>query len=165
MFAYISHSAFETQNLAEKIGRVIPSGTVLALTGELAAGKTTFCQGLAKGMGIADAVTSPTFVLLQAYQGIVPFCHIDAYRITEDEVDETGLEECFDGHAVVAVEWPEAVRELMPEDTVEIRFSYDYGKKQCGQTDADQSARRIVFEYQPEKSAWLEEVLKCSSSV
>ncbi len=165
MFTYISHSPSQTNELAQKIGQVIPAGAVLALTGELAAGKTTFCQGLAKGMGICDAVTSPTFVLLQTYQGRIPLCHIDAYRLTEDAIDETGLEDCFDGRSVVAVEWPQAIHELLPDDAVQIRFSYYYGEGEQDHTETEPSTRRIDFDFKPGICVWLEEVIKCLSSV
>ena len=132
------NSPAETSRLAEKIGQNIPAGTVIALYGEMGAGKTVFAQGLAKGLGITEQVTSPTFLLLQEYDGhrhkgahefdsLMPttFCHIDAYRLEgldDDALYETGLAECFNGTNIVLIEWAEFLVPLLPAERIDIHI-------------------------------------------
>lgn len=116
-----------TRELGRRIGRAIGAGgAVLALSGHLGAGKTTFVKGLAEGMGVASAddVTSPTFLRAVRFEGAVPLVHVDAWRMKgAADLVELGLDEDMAGAAVVAVEWPENVAEGLPGDrlTVELR--------------------------------------------
>jgi tRNA threonylcarbamoyladenosine biosynthesis protein TsaE len=113
--------------LGKKIGEAACPNTVYALNGDLGVGKTVFTQGLAAGLGIDEPVTSPTFTILQNYDGgRLPFFHFDVYRIGDiEEMDEIGYDDCFFGGGVSLVEWAEIVEEILPENTVYITIEKD----------------------------------------
>lgn len=119
--------AEETFALGKRIGAAAHPGMVLSLTGDLGTGKTVFTQGVAAGLGIEEAVNSPTFTIVQIYEGgRLPFYHFDVYRIGDiEEMDEIGYEDCFYGDGVSLVEWPDLVREILPEDAVWIWIEKD----------------------------------------
>ena len=102
----------ETFDLGFKLGQEAEAGQVYCLEGDLGVGKTVFAQGFAKGLGIAEAVNSPTFTILQSYEeGRLPFYHFDVYRIADvEEMDEIGYEDRFYGDGVSLVEWPGRIR-------------------------------------------------------
>jgi tRNA threonylcarbamoyladenosine biosynthesis protein TsaE len=103
--------------LGERIGRASAAGTVIALRGGLAAGKTTLAKGIARGLGIEEEITSPTFTLLNEYPGAKPFFHMDAYRLSgPEDFRALGSDEVLYGKGVSAVEWSERVEEALPED-------------------------------------------------
>ncbi len=115
-------SASAMQELAARLGRSLTVGDVIALSGPLGAGKTTFVQGLAEGMGVpADRqVASPTFTLVSEHPGRVPLVHVDFYRIRSTaELPELGIEEAYD-RAATAIEWADKFRALLPEDSLEV---------------------------------------------
>ncbi len=114
----------ETRALGLRFGQKAQPGLVIALSGDLGAGKTVFAKGFAEGLGITTPVTSPTFTLMQIYEGgRIPLCHMDAYRLEEEsELEAVGGHEYFGGDGAVLVEWPEMVEGLLPEDTVRIRI-------------------------------------------
>jgi tRNA threonylcarbamoyladenosine biosynthesis protein TsaE len=98
-------------------------GTVVALSGDLGAGKTCFIQGLAAGLGIEGPVTSPTFVLIVEHVGRLPLYHVDLYRTESlEEIRGLGLEELLDGSGVTAIEWAEKAEPLLPSRTVRVRI-------------------------------------------
>lgn len=99
---------------------------MVCLIGELGSGKTTFTQGLARGVGFKGQVASPTFVLVRVYRGRVwTVYHIDFYRVGQDQTGDIGLEDCFgDPQGICVVEWPAAGRGYMPEDRLEVRLIY-----------------------------------------
>ncbi len=116
-----------TRALAQRLARTLKPGDVLLLIGDLGAGKTTFVRGLAEGLGVEpELVSSPTFVLIQEYEGgRLPLYHVDAYRVRDPrELLEVGLEECFERGGVVAIEWGEKLEGLVPPSSrvLEIRF-------------------------------------------
>lgn len=117
----------ETYMFGKKIGEAACPNTVYALNGDLGVGKTVFTQGLAAGLGIDEPVTSPTFTILQNYDGgRLPFFHFDVYRIGDiEEMDEIGYDDCFFGGGVSLVEWAEIVEEILPENTVYITIEKD----------------------------------------
>ena len=119
---FILKSDKDTKNLGQKIGQFISSKLCIYLYGDLGTGKTTFAQGLAKGLGISEEyyITSPTYSIINEYPGPFNFYHIDLYRIEEIiELDYIGLNEIIDQeNAVVAVEWPEILR-------TDSSYSYD----------------------------------------
>jgi len=122
-----TRSAEETKKIARDLARQLTGGEILALYGELGSGKTTFVQGLAKGLGIKDRILSPTFVLMRHYDCRVgTFYHIDCYRIdTGEQAEGLGLEEILaDPHAVVAIEWAERIEKLLPQNCLRIYFEY-----------------------------------------
>lgn len=120
----------DTYALGEKIGREAGRGEVYSLIGDLGVGKTVFTQGLAAGLGIKEAVNSPTFTIVQIYEeGRLPFYHFDVYRIGDiQEMEEIGYEDCFYGDGVCLVEWADLVRELLPEHYTEITIAADMEK-------------------------------------
>ena len=122
---YITHSAQETVDLGEKIGSLFKSGDVIAMTGTLAAGKTTITKGIAKALGITDVVTSPTFCLISEYEGTkMPLYHMDVYRLDgpEDFIN-LGVEDMLDGDGVCIVEWSEKVSSELPKRTIKIEIT------------------------------------------
>ncbi len=122
--------AEETFALGKQIGGLMKPGMVLALTGDLGVGKTVFGQGLAAGLGITEPVNSPTFTVVQVYEGgRLPFYHLDVYRIGDvEEMDEIGYEDYFYGKGVCLVEWADLIGELLPEDTIRITIEKDLDK-------------------------------------
>ena len=118
---YTTNSCEQTEKLAEEFARSLVGGDVVLLNGDLGAGKTHFAKGLARGLGVTDVVTSPTFALHNAYQGAVyTFNHFDFYRVEiSEEVEMLGLHEIFyDKNGVCAIEWSENVRELLPKNCI-----------------------------------------------
>ncbi len=117
-------SAEETFALGEKIGREAQPGQVYTLLGDLGVGKTVFTQGVAKGLGITEAICSPTFTILQVYEeGRLPFYHFDVYRIGDvEEMDEIGYEDYFYGDGVCFVEWANLIEEIIPENSIQIQI-------------------------------------------
>ncbi len=119
----ITNSAIETKKFAGNFAKKLKKGDILCLVGGLGAGKTTFIQGLAKGLGIKEDVSSPTFVLLNRYKGKLPLYHFDLYRLDNtDEIRNLGYEEFFYGDGITVVEWAEKLKELMPKKYIEIKF-------------------------------------------
>ncbi len=123
-------SAEETLALGEQLGKQALPGQVYTLLGDLGTGKTVFTQGFAKGLGIYGRVNSPTFTILQVYdEGRLPFYHFDVYRIGDiEEMDEIGYEDCVYGTGVCLIEWADLIREILPEDYLEIRIEKDFSK-------------------------------------
>ena len=104
-----------------KLGQMLNSGDVIALNGDLAAGKTTLTQAIARGLGITSDVTSPTFTLIHEYPGRIPMFHIDPYRLTNpNDVYDLGLEDYFARNGVVVVEWAEKLRDILPSELLDI---------------------------------------------
>lgn len=123
---YITSSPQDTQDLARRLGKLALPGTVLVLSGPLGAGKTSFVQGLARGLDIAGVVNSPTFTLVKEYCGRLPLYHFDLYRLDEaEELWELGFEEYLLGGGVCALEWGELVTQLLPPEYLHIRLDYD----------------------------------------
>ena len=112
----------ETQRLGEQIGRAAKPGMVIALIGDLGTGKTTLTKSIARGLGVTETVTSPTFNIIREYRsGRLPLYHFDVYRIGDpDEMFELGYEEYFYGDGICVVEWADIIEELLPEDAVTI---------------------------------------------
>ena len=115
----------DTERIGDEIGHSIRPPMVLALTGQLGAGKTTFVRGLARGLGI-DRVKSPSFTFVNLYEGRYPLYHVDLYRLeTGEELVPLGLLEVLENEgAVVAIEWAERCEPLLPEDRVNVHISY-----------------------------------------
>jgi tRNA threonylcarbamoyladenosine biosynthesis protein TsaE len=105
------------------MGPLLPANTILALSGDLGAGKTTFVQGLALGLDIQEPIQSPTFILLNAYD---PLYHFDLYRLkTSSDFTNLGFEEYFHKGGICAIEWPDRIADLLPPGTIHIHFSYE----------------------------------------
>jgi len=116
-----THSAEETRAFARRFARTLRPGTVLALHGELGAGKTCFVQGLAEGLEVKGIVTSPTYILVHEHEGRLPLYHVDFYRLgSVDEVQDLGFAELMESGGVVAVEWPDCAAPLLPAHTIHL---------------------------------------------
>ncbi|MDR3091656.1 MAG: tRNA (adenosine(37)-N6)-threonylcarbamoyltransferase complex ATPase subunit type 1 TsaE [Clostridiales bacterium] len=115
MEVYETRSEEETKAVAEKIARNARPGQVYGLSGEMAAGKTIFAKGFARGLGVSDTVVSPTFTLINEYTGVIPFYHFDVWRLDDPaETLETGFWDYVGGGGVCLIEWAEKVREMAP---------------------------------------------------
>ncbi|KAF0821544.1 tRNA (adenosine(37)-N6)-threonylcarbamoyltransferase complex ATPase subunit type 1 TsaE [Cytobacillus firmus] len=133
-FEFISKKPEDTMGFSEKLGSLLQPGDVLALEGDLGAGKTTFTKGLAKGLNITRNVNSPTFTIIKEYHGRYPLYHMDVYRV-EDSFEDLGFDEYFDGNGVTVVEWAHLVKEQLPEELLTIYLYLD-----------DHDSRRLVLE-------------------
>ena len=122
-----THSPEETFEEGRRMAAGLSAGTVITLDGDLGAGKTVFTKGFAKGLGIEELVTSPTFTILQEYEGgRLPLYHFDTYRIEDpDEMIETGFGEYLSGNGICVIEWADNIEELLPEDSIRIRIERD----------------------------------------
>lgn len=111
----------ETYRLGKYIGERLSRGSVLSLNGDLGAGKTHMTKGIAEGMGINDYITSPSFTILNTYDGVIPLYHFDVYRIDDiREMYEIGFDEYLYGSGVCVIEWGNMVRELLPENHINL---------------------------------------------
>jgi len=121
----VTKSADDTRELGAALTVVLTPGDVVLLAGDLGAGKTTLTQGLARGLGIDEQVTSPTFVLMRSYQGRLALVHVDAYRLEHlQEVIDLGLPEMLDEGSLAVIEWGDVVAPVLPPDFLEVRLEY-----------------------------------------
>lgn len=122
---FITNSPGETEKIGAAMGRIIPAGTVLAYRGDLGAGKTAFTRGLARGLGFKEAVTSPTYTIVNEYLGgRLPLFHFDMYRLSSaDDLFDIGWEDYLSRGGVCAVEWSEQVADALPEGTVYVTLT------------------------------------------
>ncbi len=126
----------ETRALGERLGKAAEPGQIYTLIGDLGVGKTVFTQGFAKGLGIEEPISSPTFTIVQVYdEGRMPFYHFDVYRIGDiEEMDEIGYEDCFYGEGVCLIEWANLIEEILPKGYTRITIEkcldkgFDYRK-------------------------------------
>jgi tRNA threonylcarbamoyladenosine biosynthesis protein TsaE len=135
-----SHSREETIKFAADMAAKAEPGEVFTLTGDLGVGKTVFAKGFAKGLGVTEPVTSPTFTIVQEYlSGCLPFYHFDVYRIGDpDEMEETGFYDYLDRGGVVLIEWAELIEDILPSPRTAIKLEKDL--------DGDDDYRLITVE-------------------
>lgn len=143
-FVRISHSADETRTLASRLAALLTPGDLICLYGELGAGKTTFIQGLASGLGVSDPVTSPSFTLIHEHRGDVPLYHLDLYRLRQEELVEAGIEEALRSDAVVAVEWAERLPRGLRSGALDIEIAF---------VEDGEESRRLSFRASGKHSA------------
>ena len=129
MKTVITKSFDQTQQLGFDFAKTLKGGEVLALYGDLGSGKTTFMQGLAKGLGIKKQIISPTFIIMRTYKvrsKVKNLYHLDLYRIEkESQAIDLGLKELMgDLETIVAIEWPDKIENLLPENRIDITFEY-----------------------------------------
>ena len=122
-----TRSARETFEFGEKLGKKACPGQIYTLIGDLGVGKTVFTQGLARGLDITEAISSPTFTIVQVYEeGRLPFYHFDVYRIGDiEEMEEIGYDDYFFGQGVCMIEWANLIEEILPEDIIEVTIEKD----------------------------------------
>lgn len=125
-----SYSENDTYAIAAGLAQKARKGDIFALTGDLGVGKTAFTKGFAKGLGIEEPITSPTFTIVQVYEsGRLPLYHFDVYRIGDvSEMDEIGYEDYFFGEGVSVMEWADLVEPILPPETIRVAISKDLSK-------------------------------------
>lgn len=118
---FISKSENDTLLIAKNLAKKFKGGEVVALNGDLGAGKTIFTKGIALGLKIKDLITSPTFTIMNSYFGALELFHFDMYRINDIiEAEETGIEECFKSGGVIVIEWAEKIKEILPKKIINV---------------------------------------------
>ena len=126
---YISKSEQETERIGSEFAASLPGGTVVAMYGDLGAGKTAFVRGMARGMGLDCRVSSPTFTIVNEYLGQRELIHFDMYRLSDaDELFDIGWEDYLIRGGVCAVEWSERVTDALPEDTLWVDIARGSGE-------------------------------------
>jgi tRNA threonylcarbamoyladenosine biosynthesis protein TsaE len=134
---FFTHSEQETEDLGQRLGAQLRPGAVIAYHGDLGAGKTAFTRGLARGLGVTERVTSPTYNIVNEYPGRLPLFHFDMYRLgSSEDLFDIGWEDYLERGGVVAVEWSERVSDVL-EDALHITISRD---------PAAENSRRIIIE-------------------
>ncbi len=129
MQIFESYSYEDTIGIAVEIANTFTGGEFVAMYGDLGAGKTAFVQGIAKALGITNHVTSPTFTIVNEYEGRLPLYHFDVYRISDpDEMYEIGYEEYVDSNGVCIIEWAELIEDLFPQEYIKITILKDENK-------------------------------------
>jgi tRNA threonylcarbamoyladenosine biosynthesis protein TsaE len=139
----ISASPEQTRALGRSLGRRLSPGHLICLYGELGAGKTTFIQGLAEGLGVQDPVTSPSFTLIHEHSGPARLYHIDLYRLAAADLEDIGIEEVLEADAVVAVEWAERLPADLRRGALDVDIAFADGE----------SARRLRLRAHGEAAA------------
>ena len=127
------HSLEETNQLGIRLANLLEPGDNLTFEGDLGAGKTTFIQALAKGLGISRTVNSPTFTIMKQYEGKLPLNHLDVYRL-ENSDEDLGWDEIFYGDAVTVIEWAHLIEENLPEERLDIEIQR-----------IDENKRKFIF--------------------
>jgi tRNA threonylcarbamoyladenosine biosynthesis protein TsaE len=136
----VTSSADQTRALAEALAALLTGGDVVSLTGDLGAGKTTFVQGAAAGLGVREPVLSPTFTLVREYAGDRPVYHLDVYRLERmQDVLDLGFDEMLDAGHVVFIEWGDAIEALLPPNHLQVELTIP---------PSDGVARRIALDAQ-----------------
>ena len=148
IFEIETNSEHETKEIAETLASLIKPGTVITLEGDLGAGKTTFTKGLAKGLEIKRAVTSPTFTILKQYEGTLTLNHIDAYRL-EDSEEDIGLDDYIYGDGVTVIEWAKFIDDFLPTERLALTIEF-----------IDERKRKLTFQPIGDSSKHIVEQLK-----
>jgi tRNA threonylcarbamoyladenosine biosynthesis protein TsaE len=126
---FITHNAEETVALGKRLGSVLKAGDCVALSGSLAAGKTTFAKGIALALGVTETVTSPTFTIISEYSGTMPLYHFDVYRLeSPEDFINLGADDMLFGNGVCVIEWSERVKDELPERAIFVTLETTAGK-------------------------------------
>ena len=154
-----TESPDETQALGEKLGKTLKQGNVIALIGDLGTGKTCLTQGIARGVGIAsdEIVSSPSYILINEYNGTVPIYHIDLYRLENStEIAELGLSEYVEGDGICIIEWAERMADALPDTCIKIHITLaetnaSHSRSETdaliSQSPADENIRHIEIQH------------------
>jgi tRNA threonylcarbamoyladenosine biosynthesis protein TsaE len=122
---FVTHSATQTQKAGAVLGRLLQPGDIILLEGDLGVGKTTFTKGIGQGLLVEGYVNSPTFTLVNEYQGRLPLYHLDCYRLESGrEALDFGLEEYLYGEGAIIIEWPERIAEVLPSEVLRVKLGY-----------------------------------------
>jgi len=133
-------SAAQTFDFGVQLSQQARPGSIICFYGDLGAGKTTSIKGICAGLGVSQLVTSPTFTLINEYNGRMPIYHFDFYRIgSEQETSELGLDEYFFGNGVCLIEWPQVIEHLLPENCYKVYLQLDFA--------SDEESRKIKLLY------------------
>lgn len=121
----------KTKEIGKKLGEVVDEGSIICLVGDLGAGKTTLTQSFAKSLGIDDYITSPTFTIVNEYQGRLPLYHFDVYRIgCSEEMYDIGYDEYINSDGVCIIEWSNLIEDILPDEYLKIDLKYkDMGRE------------------------------------
>ncbi|WP_066505785.1 tRNA (adenosine(37)-N6)-threonylcarbamoyltransferase complex ATPase subunit type 1 TsaE [Abyssisolibacter fermentans] len=142
-----SNSPNETIDFGYKLGKLLTQGCVVCLMGDLGAGKTTLTQSIAKGLGVKDYVTSPTFTILNEYMGRYPLYHFDVYRISDiDEMYDIGYEDYIYSDGVSIIEWANLIEDILPKERIEIYISKDKDDKRIMNIEAYGEQNKKIIE-------------------
>ncbi|MGL4796855.1 MAG: tRNA (adenosine(37)-N6)-threonylcarbamoyltransferase complex ATPase subunit type 1 TsaE [Paraclostridium sp.] len=115
----------KTREIGSKLGNLLTPKSVVCLIGDLGAGKTTMTQSLAKSLGVDDYITSPTFTIVNEYEGRIPLYHFDVYRIgSSEEMYDIGFDEYIDGEGVCIIEWANLIEDILPDEYLYIEMNY-----------------------------------------
>jgi tRNA threonylcarbamoyladenosine biosynthesis protein TsaE len=148
----ISGDPTKTFYIGRILGEALTAGDIVALTGELGAGKTCLTQGIARGLGVPEVyqITSPTFTLVNEYPGRLNLIHLDVYRLSGSrDLQDLGYEEFFFGRGVTVIEWAEKIQDIIPEKSLSVTMAY-----------LDQNQRSIDMKGQPDQITRISNVLK-----
>lgn len=149
-----THGPEEIMALGNKLAQAAPLGTIIALNGEMGAGKTYFAKGIGAGLGVREPITSPTFTIINEYQGRkCPFYHMDFYRVGDAAAAvDLGIEEYFNGNGLVALEWAELIEDLLPPDYILIEIEKCYNAQ-------GEEWRQFNIREMGAQAPWLKEAL------
>lgn len=149
MIEFHAGSVEETEELGYRLGKILKKGDTVCLTGDLGTGKTAFTGGIARALGIDGYITSPTFTIVNEYEGKLPLYHFDVYRIGgADEMFETGYDEYISGSGITVIEWAELITEILPQDRIDVLIEKD---------DMDRSdSRHISMQFHGQRTAGYE---------
>ncbi len=139
---FISEEEAHTEAIASSLADIVQAGDVITLTGELGVGKTHFTKGLAKGLGIIERVTSPTFTIVKEYEGRLPLYHLDVYRLEHSDED-IGFDEYFYGDGVAVIEWAQFIEAFLPEEYLSITI------ERTGDTAREITVEAVGKKYEP----------------
>jgi len=121
----ITKSSEEPKNIGKEVGKLAKPGDLLAFYGELGTGKTCFIQGISQELEVKDYVTSPSFTIINEYQGKIPIYHFDLFRLNnEEEILELGYQEYFYGEGLTLIEWAEKIEQLLPKEHIKIVIKF-----------------------------------------
>lgn len=136
-----------TKSYGFKLGGLVKKGNIICLLGDLGAGKTTLTQSFAKGLGVDDYVTSPTFTIVNEYDGRIPLYHFDVYRIgSSDEMYDIGYDEYINSDGVCIIEWANLIDDVLPEEYLSIELKYVEDGREMILTPKGEEYIRIVEE-------------------
>lgn len=132
-YKIITHSEFETIEVAQNFEAEKFPNMIICLDGELGSGKTIFAKGIANGLGVKEVVTSPTFNIIKEYDGELPLFHMDVYRL-DGNTDNVGIEDYYSKNGVVIIEWSAMIKDILPSERLDIKFKV-----------IDENTRQLTF--------------------